>query len=84
MAFVEQIASKDPSAFIYAGARTPTGLGATKLEDVSRKYPGRIEIVKFVAGDNEGNKSMAKIIKEKHGRLDIVIANAGVLCTNFL
>ncbi|KAF9474781.1 NAD(P)-binding protein, partial [Pholiota conissans] len=78
LALVEEIASKDPFAFIYAGARTPTGLGAAKLQEISRKYPGRIEIVKYVAGDKEENEATAKIIREKHGRLDVVIANAGI------
>jgi NAD(P)-dependent dehydrogenase (short-subunit alcohol dehydrogenase family) len=41
------------------------------------KYPGRVEIVKYVAGDKEGNDAVAAEIKAKHGRVDTVIANAG-------
>ena len=60
---------------MYAGARDPSK--ATELEELSKEYPGRIAIVKFVSADAKGNAQLAKIIKEKHGRVDTVIANAG-------
>jgi NAD(P)-dependent dehydrogenase (short-subunit alcohol dehydrogenase family) len=41
------------------------------------KYPERVEIVKYVAGEKEGNDAIAAEIKAKHGRVDTVIANAG-------
>jgi NAD(P)-dependent dehydrogenase (short-subunit alcohol dehydrogenase family) len=43
------------------------------------KYPGRVEIVKYVAGDKAGNEAIATQIKAKHGRVDTVIANAGAV-----
>lgn len=60
---------------MYAGARDPSK--ATALEELSKKYPGRIAIVKCVAADAAGNAQLAQVIKEKHGRVDTVIANAG-------
>lgn len=75
---MDDIATKDPSAVIYAGARDPSN-GAAQLVQVAAKYPGRVEIVKYVAGDKEGNDAIAKQIAAKHGRLDTVIANAGAI-----
>ena len=64
---------------MYAGARDPSK--ATELEDLSNKYPGRITIVKCVSADAAGNADLAKIIKERHRRVDTVIANAGAYAT---
>ncbi|KAF8172895.1 NAD(P)-binding protein [Pholiota molesta] len=77
LAIVDSIATKDPSAIIYAGARDPAG-GASLLKALVAKYPGRVEIVKYVAGDKVGNDAVAAQIKAKHGRVDTVIANAGI------
>lgn len=52
-------------------------MGASQLKALAAKYPKRIEVVKYVAGDKEGNDAIAKEIKEKYGRVDTVIANAG-------
>lgn len=76
LALVDDIATKDPSAVIYAGARDPSN-GASQLIQLVDKYPGRIEIVKYVAADKEGNDAIAKVIGGRHGRVDTVIANAG-------
>jgi NAD(P)-dependent dehydrogenase (short-subunit alcohol dehydrogenase family) len=78
LAIVDSIATKDPSAIIYAGARDPVG-GAPLLKALVAKYPGRVEIVKYVAGDKVGNDAIAAQIKAKHGRVDTVIANAGAV-----
>jgi short-subunit dehydrogenase involved in D-alanine esterification of teichoic acids len=78
LALVDAIASKDHSAIIYAGVRDPSRAGgASQLKELVPKYPGRIEIVKYVAGDKEGNEAIATEIKAKYGRVDTVIANAG-------
>jgi NAD(P)-dependent dehydrogenase (short-subunit alcohol dehydrogenase family) len=77
LALVAAIVSKDPSAIIYAGVRDPSAEGAAKIKELAGQYPGRIEVVKYVAGDEEGNNAIAALIKEKYGRVDTVIANAG-------
>ncbi|KAF9473672.1 NAD(P)-binding protein [Pholiota conissans] len=76
LALVAEIAAKDPSAVIYAGGRNPHAVPL--LIGLASKYPGRIVPVKYVAGDEEGNKSIASEIFAKHGRVDTVIANAGI------
>jgi hypothetical protein len=78
LGLVNVIATRDPSAIIYAGARDPEN-GASYLVQVAAQYPGRVEIVKYVAGDKEGNDAIAKEICTKHGRVDTVIANAGAI-----
>ncbi|KAF8170562.1 hypothetical protein BJ912DRAFT_933226 [Pholiota molesta] len=80
LALVDTVASRDPSAVVYAGARDPSG--ASQLKALAAKYPGRIEIVKYVAGDKEGNEAIAKEIRRKYGRIDTVIASAGI--TNYM
>ncbi|KAF8188721.1 NAD(P)-binding protein [Pholiota molesta] len=80
LALVDTVASRDPSAVVYAGARDPSG--ASQLKALAAKYPGRIEIVKYVAGDKEGNEAIAKEIGLEYGRIDTVIASAGI--TNYM
>ncbi len=72
---MSSIVASHPEAFVYAGARDP--YNATELEELAKKYAGRIAVVKCVSADAEGNAELAKLIKEKHGRVDTVIANAG-------
>ncbi|KAF9473667.1 NAD(P)-binding protein [Pholiota conissans] len=76
LAFVETIASRDSTAIIYAGGRNPSS--SPQLVKLAEKYPGRIECITYVAGDKEGNDAMARAIKAKYGRVDTVIANAGI------
>ncbi len=72
---MSSILASRPEAYVYAGARDPPT--ATELEELAKTYPGRIAIVKCVSADAAGNADLAKLIKEKHGRVDTVIANAG-------
>ncbi|KAH9484734.1 Norsolorinic acid ketoreductase [Psilocybe cubensis] len=67
-------------AFVYATARDPSK--APALDELKKKYPSRLAIVKWVAADVEGNKALAKEIEERHGRVDTVIGNASLLAGN--
>jgi NAD(P)-dependent dehydrogenase (short-subunit alcohol dehydrogenase family) len=73
---VREIVTKHKNAVVFAGARNPES--ATVLHDLAKKYPGRVHVVKLVSADLEGNKAVAQEIKEKYGRIDVVIANAGL------
>ena len=73
---VAQILATHPNAFVYAGVRDITK--ASALEELRQKYAGRIAIVQYVSADAEGNAQLAKEIHAKHGRVDTVIANAGM------
>ncbi|KAF8169529.1 hypothetical protein BJ912DRAFT_172830 [Pholiota molesta] len=78
LALVADIVAKDPSAIVYAGARDPSAPGASKLKELAGKYPGRIDVVKYVSGDKDGNNAIAKSIGENHGHVDTVIASAAI------
>ncbi|KAF8967253.1 hypothetical protein BDZ97DRAFT_1804090 [Flammula alnicola] len=75
-AIVDKLVSKHPEAIIFAGVRDPSK--ATSLKELTSKYPGKIEVVKFVAGDAAGNQTLVKEIKEKYGHVDVVLANVGI------
>ncbi|KAF9475792.1 NAD(P)-binding protein [Pholiota conissans] len=77
LALVSAIASKDPTAIIYAGGRE-TSLTTSKVVDLATRYPGRIFPVKYIAGDELGNRALAEEIRGAHKRLDTIIANAGI------
>ncbi|KAE9388011.1 NAD(P)-binding protein [Gymnopus androsaceus JB14] len=79
-AVMEKLLATNPSVFVYAGARDPAK--ALALQQMALKYPGKIEIVKYIAGDIDGNKDIAKVIQEKHGRVDVVLGAAG--CGSYL
>ena len=76
MGSVSQILALHDDAFVYAGAREPAQ--ATQLKTLEKKYLGRIATVKCVSADVEGNAALAKEIEARHGRVDTVIANAGM------
>ncbi len=75
LALVNELAANNSEISIFAGVRNPST--ATDLEELSKKYPGKITIVKYISADEEGNKAVAKEIETKHGHLDVVIACAG-------
>ena len=73
---VAHILATHPNAFVYAGVRDITK--ASALEELRQQYAGRIAIVQCVSADAEGNAQLAKEIRARHGRVDTVIANAGM------
>ena len=76
LGLVAHILATHPNAFVYAGVRDITK--ASALEELHQKYAGRIAIVQYVSADAGGNAQLAKEIHAKHGRVDTVIANAGM------
>lgn len=75
LALVNEIASRHSDVAIFAGARNPDA--AASLKELQVKYPGKINVVKFVSGDIGINYALVKVIEEQYGYIDIVIANAG-------
>lgn len=61
---------------VYAGARNPSG--AHDLQVLASDYPDKVHILKIVSADEDGNKAAVSEIKAKSGRLDVVVANAGM------
>jgi NAD(P)-dependent dehydrogenase (short-subunit alcohol dehydrogenase family) len=76
LGLVQVFASKyGPNVAIFAGARAPSK--ASELEALQKQYPGKIFIVAHDAGDQESNKAAAKVVEDKFGYVDVVVANAG-------
>jgi NAD(P)-dependent dehydrogenase (short-subunit alcohol dehydrogenase family) len=60
---------------VFAGARDPAA--AKDLQSLAAERAGKLYVVKLVSSDPEGNAAAISFIKEKAGRLDVVIANSG-------
>jgi NAD(P)-dependent dehydrogenase (short-subunit alcohol dehydrogenase family) len=75
LAFVKALLAR-PDPVVFAGARSPDG--AKDLLALTEQYTGRIHIVKLISADEESNNAAAEDIKRVAGRLDVVIANAGM------
>ncbi|KZO92385.1 NAD(P)-binding protein [Calocera viscosa TUFC12733] len=61
---------------VFAGARNPST--ATALRALESKFPSKVHVTKLTSADEAENKAAIATIKELVGRLDVVIANAGV------
>ena len=66
-------------AHVVAVARTVGGL--EELDDQIRAAGGSATLVPLDVKDNEGIARLALALKERYGRLDILIGNAGILGT---
>ncbi|KAI5478158.1 short-chain dehydrogenase/reductase SDR family protein [Pseudohyphozyma bogoriensis] len=64
-----------PNTTVFAGARDPAK--ATELKKVQEKY-SNLHIVKLTSADVEDNEAAVAEIKRTVGRLDAVVANAGI------
>ncbi|KDQ12892.1 hypothetical protein BOTBODRAFT_34036 [Botryobasidium botryosum FD-172 SS1] len=61
---------------IYAGARNPAQ--ATALHELSAKSAAKIVVVKLDSLNTQDPKDVAKQIEKEEGKVDVVIANAGI------
>ncbi|EIN06061.1 NAD(P)-binding protein [Punctularia strigosozonata HHB-11173 SS5] len=61
---------------VFAGARNPDG--AKDLQALAAQRPEKLYIVKLVSGDVQGSEAAISFIRDKAGRLDVVIANAAI------
>ncbi|EIN06063.1 NAD(P)-binding protein [Punctularia strigosozonata HHB-11173 SS5] len=76
LALVKALAMRE-GAIVFAGARNPEG--ATELRELAAaQAPGKVHVVKLVSSDKPGNEAAIEEVKSKAGRLDVVIANAGI------
>lgn len=69
------LAQRD-NTIVFAGARNPEA--ASALQELAKKHPGKVHLLRLIAADEAGNHAAVAEIKEKVGRLDVVIANAGM------
>jgi NADP-dependent 3-hydroxy acid dehydrogenase YdfG len=67
---------------VFAGARNPTA--AEDLQSLVQQFPGKVHIVKLTSCDKTDNDAAVATIKTIAGRLDVVIACAGILVLIFV
>jgi len=75
LGFVTALARRD-NVIVFAGARNPSA--ATDLQALVEEFPGKVHIVKLTSCDKRENEAAVKEISSIAGRLDVVIANAGI------
>jgi NAD(P)-dependent dehydrogenase (short-subunit alcohol dehydrogenase family) len=73
LAITSLLAQRD-NVLIFAGARNPTG--AAQLQALAEKT-GKVVPVKLESANEDDAAALAKIVEEKAGHVDYVIANAG-------
>ncbi|KAF7983659.1 hypothetical protein HWV62_19545 [Athelia sp. TMB] len=76
LALVKALVSRYNDTIVFAGARNPTV--AAELAELVQKFPGRVHIIKLTSCDKQDNNAAVKEIEKIEGRLDVVIANAGI------
>ncbi|KAL1679595.1 hypothetical protein EV122DRAFT_209541 [Schizophyllum commune] len=74
-AIVTALAAR-PDRVVFAGARDLSR--ADSLHALANAHPERVHVIKVVSADKEDNKTAIEEIKRVAGRLDVVIANAGI------
>lgn len=74
LGLVKNLSSR-PNTIVFAGARDPSI--ADELNALVAKSKEKLHVVKLVSGSEEDAKAAAKIVQEKTGKLDVLIANAG-------
>lgn len=78
LGLITELAARD-DIVVFAGARIPAEANALKA--LQAKYPGRLHAIKLTSADkvdNEADEAAIATINKVAGRLDVVIANAGV------
>ncbi|KZO92362.1 NAD(P)-binding protein [Calocera viscosa TUFC12733] len=75
LGLVKYLAKRD-NVVVFAGARNLSA--AKELHELETQYPSKVHAVKLTSCDKEDNLAAVQKIKEVAGRLDVVIANAGI------
>ncbi|KAF5325372.1 hypothetical protein D9619_009654 [Psilocybe cf. subviscida] len=76
LAIVKELCDRSSDIKIIGCVRDP---GSVPLLDaVAQQYPGIIDIIKYIAGDEDNNKAIADYVFKKYGRVDTLVPNAGI------
>ncbi|EJU05878.1 NADP-binding protein [Dacryopinax primogenitus] len=75
LGLVTELAAR-PDTIVFAGARSPSSVDA--LQALVTEHPGKVHISELISGDVDGNRAAVKEVERIAGRLDVVIANAGI------
>jgi NAD(P)-dependent dehydrogenase (short-subunit alcohol dehydrogenase family) len=78
LALVQDLLEHTPTAVVFAGVRKIDSLKAgDKLKDLADKHGDRLILVQLSSTSVEDARDVGKVILDKAGKLDVVIANAG-------
>ncbi|KAF5325371.1 hypothetical protein D9619_009653 [Psilocybe cf. subviscida] len=80
LAIVKELCARYSDIRIVGCVRDPTN--TPLLDAVVQQYPGVIDVVKYEAGNTDNNKEIAQSVLAKYGRVDTLIANAGIFTYN--
>lgn len=73
--FVKQLVAR-PDVVVFAGIRSFPATGA--LAELATQHPETVIPIKLTSANEEDNAAAAKLIKERVGKVDVIIANAGI------
>jgi NAD(P)-dependent dehydrogenase (short-subunit alcohol dehydrogenase family) len=76
LALVQHLVVRE-NVVVFAGVRDP--VSANALNELVSQHKSKIHVIKLLSADEENNRAAAEEIKRVAGRLDVVIANAGIL-----
>ncbi|KAK0190222.1 NAD(P)-binding protein [Armillaria mellea] len=75
ISLVNELAVKNSDISIFAGVRNLST--SSSLEELSKKYPRKISIVKYISADEQGNKALVKDIETKHWSSRCIVTYMG-------
>jgi norsolorinic acid ketoreductase len=74
--FVEELSAR-PNSIVFAGVRDVALSPDEDLAKLVAKYPEVVFPIQLRAAHQADSQAAAKIVKDKVGKLDVLIANAG-------
>ncbi|KAK7496260.1 hypothetical protein BaRGS_00012425 [Batillaria attramentaria] len=77
LGFCRALLARSPDTFVIATCRNPAA--APELRAVQDQNPDRVTVLPVDVMQTEQIQEAAEIVKEKHGRLDLLINSAGML-----
>jgi NAD(P)-dependent dehydrogenase (short-subunit alcohol dehydrogenase family) len=72
-----EVLSARPDTVVFAGVRSVPLASDSELARLVEEHPGMIFPVKINSADKVNNEEAARFVREKMGKVDVVIANAG-------
>jgi NAD(P)-dependent dehydrogenase (short-subunit alcohol dehydrogenase family) len=75
-ALVEELAS-DPNNIVFAGVRDINLDADHSLARLAAEKGDAVQLIEISSAKKDNNIAAARLIKEKYGKIDVIIANAG-------
>jgi NAD(P)-dependent dehydrogenase (short-subunit alcohol dehydrogenase family) len=75
-ALVEKLAS-NPNNIVFAGVRDINLNADHALARLAAEKGDAVQLIEISSANNDNNAAGARLIKEKYGKIDVIIANAG-------